>query len=324
MNLLQRPAGSPASCADDSAAPGGSPAAPVATVFDIQRFSIHDGPGIRTVIFFKGCSLACSWCQNPEAIRPRPEMAYYEDRCIPGCSACRDACPEHALGAERKGRLDFSRCTVCGLCVPACPADALRIVGSEITVAALLEAVLRDRPFYEASGGGVTLSGGEPVLHAPFLREFLPAARAAGLHIVIETAGCYPPRLLDDLLPFLDAVLFDLKVVDAEAHRRFTTRDNAPIIGNLEQILRGPVPVTVRMPVVPGYNTAAADIAAAAALLRRLGVRELTLLRYNHLWEAKLPRLDGARAPLGVSPPPDGLYEELVAEFASHGIRAAL
>lgn len=295
-----------------------------ATVFDIQRFSIHDGPGIRTVVFFKGCSLACSWCQNPEAVRLQPEMAYYEERCIPGCSTCEDVCPEQAVGSERHGRLDFARCTVCGRCVEACPGDAIRLVGRRVTVEDLLAEVLRDQPFYAASGGGVTLSGGEPALHAPFLQVFLPAAREAGLHIVLETAGCYPSRLLDALLPLVDRVLFDLKVIDAEAHRRLTTRDNAPILANLAYLLARGAPVTVRMPVVPGYNTDPVNVAATAALLRQLGLREITLLRYNHLWEAKLPRLGDDRAPLGIVPPPDSLYESLVATFARHGVTAAV
>lgn len=295
-----------------------------ATVFDIQRFSIHDGPGIRTAIFFKGCSLACAWCQNPEAVGLQPEMAYYAERCIPGCSACQNVCPEHALRSDRDGRLDFSRCSVCGRCVDVCPGDALRVVGRSITIDELLAEVLRDKPFYAASGGGITLSGGEPALHAPFLRTFLPLARAEGLHVVLETAGCYPARLLDELVPLLDAILFDLKVIDAEAHRRLTTRDNAPILANLAHLLARGAPVTVRMPVVPGHNTDPVNVAATAALLRQLGVRDLTLLRYNHLWEAKLPRLAGNREPLGLSPPPDSLYEALIATFARHGVAAEL
>ena len=293
-----------------------------ATVFDIQRFSIHDGPGIRTVVFFKGCSLACAWCQNPEAVRGQPEMAYYPERCVPGCAACVDACPDHALGTDRDRRLDFVRCSVCGRCVDVCPGDALRLIGRPVSVEELLAEVLRDRPFYDASGGGLTLSGGEPALQAPFLRSFLPVARAAGLHIVLETAGCYPARLLDELVPLVDAILFDLKVIDAEAHRRLTTRDNAPVLANLAHLCARGAPVTVRMPVVPGHNTDPANIAATAALLRQVGVRELTLLRYNHLWEAKLPRLATDREPLGVRPPPERLYEELVAAFAQHGVTA--
>lgn len=320
MKLLQRPDNSHRACGDDAEPEASS--ARTATVFDIQRFSIHDGPGIRTVVFFKGCSLACAWCQNPEAIGSRPEMAYYEERCIPGCSACVAVCPEQALGAERHGRLDFDRCTVCGRCVPVCPGDALRVVGREVTVEDLLDEVVRDRPFYDASGGGVTLSGGEPGLQAPFLRAFLPAARAAGLHVVLETAGCYPARILDDVLPLVDLVLFDLKVADTAAHRRYTNRDNAPIIANLAHLAAAGATVTVRMPVVPGYNTDAANVVATAALLRRLGIRQLTLLRYNHLWEAKLPRLAGDRAPLGVVPPADGAYTDLIAAFAREGVAA--
>jgi pyruvate formate lyase activating enzyme len=184
--------------------------APAATIFDVQRFSVHDGPGIRTVVFFKGCSLRCRWCQNPEGIRPAPELAYFEDRCLAGCAACLTACEKRALGPSRAGRVAFDRCSACGDCLPPCPSGALRIAGREVGTGELLAEVLRDQTFYRSSGGGLTLSGGEPVLQSEFLQAFLPAAKNAGLHVVLETAGHYPFSLLEPLLPHLDLVLFDL------------------------------------------------------------------------------------------------------------------
>lgn len=295
-----------------------------AVVFDVQRFSVHDGPGIRTVVFFKGCGLACAWCQNPEALRAAPELAYYADRCLEGCTLCVPLCPEQALRDARAERVDFARCTACGACVDACPSGALRQIGRRIGVDGLLAELLRDRPFYEASGGGVTFSGGEPVLHAAFLADLLPRARSEGLHLALETSGHYPFALLEPLLPWLDLVLYDLKVMDPAAHARLTGHDNAHVHDNLRRLLARGAPVEVRMPVVPGSNTDEDNVAATARLLAGLGVGAITLLPYNHLWEAKLPRLGTARRPLGIRPPDPGFYAALQRTFARHGLAAQL
>jgi pyruvate formate lyase activating enzyme len=293
-----------------------------AIVFDVQRFSIHDGPGIRTVVFFKGCSLACAWCQNPEAKQASPELAYYEEHCLPGCTRCLGVCPEQALGPDRAKRVDFARCTACGKCVEVCPGKALRSIGRSWTALELLGSVLRDRTFYQTSGGGITLSGGEPVLHASFLREFLPLAQGEGLHVAVETCGAYPFALLAPLLPYLDLVLFDVKAADPLRHYRYTGQDNRQILQNLGQLVRREVPVEVRMAVIPGWNSDAQNVAATARVLRELGVVRLRLLPYNHLWEAKLPRLGTARAPLRILPPEEGVYAALQDAFAQHGVFA--
>jgi pyruvate formate lyase activating enzyme len=295
-----------------------------AVVFDVQRFSIHDGPGIRTVVFFKGCALACEWCQNPEALLFAPQIAYNEEQCLAGCRACVAACDEEAARPQRTNRLDFARCTACGDCVAVCPTGALRSLGRDVEAAELLAEVQRDAPFYAASGGGITLSGGEPVLQAHFLGEFLPQAAAAGLHVALETAGAYPFDLLERILPWLDLVLFDVKLIDAFRHRRFTGRGNDQILANLRQLLATDTAVEVRMPVVPNRNTDAASADAMAAFLTGIGVGEITLLPYNHLWEAKLPRLGIDRPPLGIRPPDDACYTELQAELARHGLAARI
>ena len=295
---------------------------PPAIVFDVQRFSVHDGPGIRTVVFFKGCTLRCRWCQNPESIEPSPELAYYEDRCLRGCEACVPSCPEKALRPSREDRVDFDRCTACGKCIGECPADALRIVGRSVTPGELLAEVARDRPFFAASDGGITVSGGEPVLQAEFLSAFLPLCKEAGLHRALETAGNYAFRRLEPLLPLVDLVLYDLKLADGPAHLRATGSDGGRVRANLSELVSRKVPLQVRMPVVPGINDGAGDVCAAAEALTALGIRELKLLRYNALWEAKLPRLRTSQERLGIAAPGDDHCRALVARFERSGISA--
>lgn len=295
-----------------------------ATVFDIQRFSIHDGPGLRTVVFFKGCSLGCRWCQNPEAVSARPELAYAASRCLPTCDACLAVCPEDAISDDIQARVDWSRCTHCGECAPACPTTALEIVGQPMTPEGLLSAVLRDEVFFEASGGGVTLSGGEAVLRSDFLVRFLPLARQAGLHVTLETAGHYPYRLLEPLLPWLGAILFDLKIVDPARHRLLTGRDNQRIHDNLRRLLDAGAPVSVRMPIIPGHNDDPDSIAEVAEFLLQLGVTTLTLLPYNPMWEAKLSRLCTTRTPLQIPTQPPERYRRLVGSLAGMGITASI
>lgn len=295
-----------------------------ARIFDVQRFSIHDGPGIRTVVFFKGCSLRCAWCQNPEGLAPAQELAYFEDRCLDGCAACVGACPEAALRPIRSGRVDFERCTACGACIDPCPSDALRIVGRSVGPEELLSEVLRDRTFHQATGGGVTLSGGEAVLQGDFLEAFLPLAKAAGIHVVLETAGNYPFRLLEPLLPFLDLVLFDVKLADPELHREATGTENHLLLENLAALVRRRHRVQVRMPVVPGINDGPSDVEGFARLLSSLGIGALRLLPYNPLWEAKLPRLAHGIAPLGIRARDDAYYADLVEAFGRSGIAASV
>lgn len=298
-----------------------------AIVFDIQRFCVHDGPGIRTVVFFKGCGLDCRWCQNPEGRRATPELSYHEDRCLAECQACVRACPEQAVRPDMHARVDWSACTHCGACVEVCPTRALERVGEAMGPQQLLEAVMADAAFFRRSGGGVTLSGGEPVLHAPFLGEFLPLAKRAGLHVVLETAGQYRYADLEPLLEHIDLILFDVKAGGSERHLQLVGHDNTRILDNLRALLArgeaGPA-IELRMPVAPGLNDGEASLAGVAKQLAALGQSELTLLAYNHLWEAKLPRLDTPRVALGIGAQTPEYYDRLRERFAAHGIQARL
>jgi pyruvate formate lyase activating enzyme len=297
-----------------------------AVVFDVQRFSLHDGPGIRTVVFFKGCGLDCQWCQNPEGRRHSPELSYHADRCIPGCRACIGICPEDALIDSINGRVLWDHCTHCAACVEPCPSNALTMVGQRWTADALLAEVLADRPFYDQGGGGVTLSGGEPVLHARFLAEFLPKVKDAGLHVVLETSGQYRFDVLEPLLGYVDLVYYDVKAGGRERHLQLVGHGDEQIRRNLAKLLahEPKVDVEVRMPVIPGVNDVDASLDVMSEQLRELGVERLTLLAYNHLWESKLPHLDTPRVALGLEPPAPEYYAELERRFAARGITAQL
>jgi pyruvate formate lyase activating enzyme len=290
-----------------------------ATVFDVQRFSIHDGPGIRTVVFFKGCSLQCQWCQNPEGIRAEPELAVYTSRCLgaAACGACVAECPRHAIAVIETVSVDRSLCDGCGACPAVCPAEALRMVGRRWSIESLVEACLRDRAYAEASGGGVTFSGGEPVLHSEFLRRLLPVLRSHGMHLLLQTAGNYSWRRLAPLLPLLDAIYFDWKVPFCD-YPEYTGHDATRISENLRRLVREGMRVTVRMPLVAGVNTTTEQVADIAKTLTALGVHELTLLQYHGLWEAKLPALDTHQLPMGAQAPVD--TPRVAGDFTAGGI----
>jgi pyruvate formate lyase activating enzyme len=239
-------------------------------ITEIQRFSVHDGPGIRTTVFLKGCNLRCFWCHNPETHRVERELQLQLSRCI-GCGACFVVCETGAHRmADGERVFDRERCLACGRCAAECYAEALVLAGREVSVADVMAEVLADRPFYENSGGGVTLSGGEPLLQPAFCAALLAACRAEGVHTAIETAANVPWERIEALLPLIDLVMMDLKTLDDTVHRASTGVSNRRILANARRLGATDKPLTVRTPIIPGVNDTPEAIRAIARLAAEL------------------------------------------------------
>lgn len=254
---------------------------------DVKRNSLDDGPGIRSVVFFKGCPLRCVWCQNPESLRPEAEVQREAGSCI-GCGDCEAACPERCArpAAERE---DLSSCSVCAVCVQACPAAARRVVGREWDVTELADDLLRDAVFFRRSAGGVTLSGGEPALFPERVGALAARLRERGVHVLLETCGQFRwEPFAEHLLPHLSTIYFDLKIADPEQHRRYVGPDNARIHENLRRLVAGGFDdILPRVPLVPSLTDSEENLRAIASLVRRLGLTRVALLPYNPLWIPK-------------------------------------
>jgi len=268
-------------------------------VFDIQRFSIHDGPGIRDLIFLKGCSLRCRWCSNPESQNLVPEIGFNESRCIGSadCGRCIPVCPVSAISANAGGKIGIDRklCDNCGKCVAICPARAIRMYGENMTVDEILKTVEEDGPFYRRSGGGITVSGGEALCQPDFARELLKTCRARGIDTAVETTGFGKWEDVEKICLFANLILYDIKHLDTNKHKSFIGVGNEMVLENLRHLDRAlpNTPVIVRTPVIPGFNDTEKDIRAIADFL--IPIRSVTkyqLLPYHRFGESKYRQLD--------------------------------
>ena len=251
-------------------------------IVDIKRHSLEDGPGIRSVVFFKGCPLRCIFCQNPEAQDPEVEIAFSARECI-HCGSCAEACPQGAIDLEDPGRIHREMCIRCGRCVSACPGKGLRLIGSYYPVEGLAELLLRDLPFYRHSGGGVTLSGGEPTLYPDYLEPLLKRLKARGIHLVLETSGFFDYEVFGEkILPYIDLIYYDIKIADPELHREYIGKTNYRILDNLYRLLQEKgVEVHPRVPLIPGITATRANLSAIVDLLCEAGAENVSLLPYN-------------------------------------------
>ena len=294
-------------------------------VFDIQRFAVHDGGGIRTLVFFKGCPLSCKWCQNPESMSSRPEIMRIPHFCI-GCVKCVTECPEKAIHFKEDGsvKIDRDSCSLCGACVEKCYAGSMTIVGRYMTVDEVMEVVERDRLFYSTSKGGVTFSGGEPTLQSEFLISALKEAHSRGLHTAIETCAHTSSEIFAAVIEHTDLILTDIKHMDPARHKELTGVSNEQILKNLKMAADKGKTLRIRVPLIPGCNDSPENISATAAFVGSLGsaVEGLDILPYHRLGEPKWAQLDREYPLHGVVPlkREDVFYMKELAERSVHNV----
>jgi pyruvate formate lyase activating enzyme len=268
-------------------------------VFNIQRYSIHDGGGIRTLVFLKGCPLRCLWCCNPESQKGEPELGFIESRCVGegACGApCLSACPVKAIQLNGQGKplIDRKACDACSKCADLCSKDALKVVGREMTIDEVMAEVEKDKAFYRRSGGGMTVGGGEPLAQYGFAEELLEAAQEAYLHTALETCGHAPWPHLEAVLKHVDLLQFDLKHLDPTKHQELTGQSNELILDNLKKVLsvKSPQDVIIRIPVVPGCNDSVENIRETARFILGLGFGQVELIPYHRLGVSKYAQYD--------------------------------
>ncbi len=264
-----------------------------AMISNIQGYSIHDGPGIRTTVFLQGCPLRCRWCANPENLGARVSVGFFKNLCA-GCAKCAKACPRGAILSGPDRRIDRHKCDGCALCAEACAYGALVRYGQERTAREVFEEVRKDKLFYDASGGGVTVSGGEPLTRADFVAELFSLCQSEGISTCVETCGCVPRSAVEKVLDLTDLFYFDLKLIDPERHRACTGRDNALILGNAAFLAGSGAGILFRQPLIPGVNDGEEEIRACAGFLRSLGRHDLglQLMPYHRLGVSKYEALD--------------------------------
>lgn len=254
-------------------------------IVKIQRYSIHDGPGIRTTVFFKGCPLRCHWCSSPETYHGYPEIGFYEDTCIAECSECVTVCPAGALTMSGTSiQLDRMKCNRCGECAKICPSEALTSIGYYITPDKLMDEIRRDRQFYDTSGGGVTLSGGEPFNQYLFTKEIAKRCKEEGISVTLDTCGYAKKEQIKDIIKYVDLILFDLKHMDSSEHYVYTGAPNDCILENAAIISERGIPVIMRFPLIPGVNDSRKNLEALAKYVKTLdSVKQLDILPYHPL-----------------------------------------
>ena len=297
--------------------------APRGVIFNIQRFSIHDGPGIRTTVFLKGCNLRCLWCHNPESVQKRPEVQFFPEKCL-ACGSCSAVCPHDAqLQQDNQRVYQRELCQVCGKCIDECFSDALVLSGEERGVEDILAEIRKDEEYFRSSGGGVTFSGGEPLLQPDFMHEILTECRKLGLHCAVDTAGNVAWQTFARIAPLTDLFLYDVKAFHAPIHRAATGVGNRLILENLKRLAGLGKPIWVRIPVIPGINDEPDEILEIARFLQPLkAVEWVELLPFHSLGAEKYASLGREYTAQGISVPHIADLNPLLELFADHQIRA--
>jgi pyruvate formate lyase activating enzyme len=297
-------------------------------VFDIQKFAVHDGGGIRTLVFLKGCPLHCRWCSNPESLGVKPEIIFVANNCI-SCGECLKVCGQGAIRNGESGceglTIDREKCTLCGRCAKYCYAGAINIIGRYLSLPELMAIIERDRKFYEQSNGGVTFSGGEPTAQPEFLTAALKELRDRGIHTAIETSSFIPWDTYASILRHVDLVLTDIKHMDDAEHRRLTGVSNQLILENLRAVSRLGIPVKIRLPLIPGSNDDETNLARTADFVGGLeSVQSLDILPYHRLGEGKWRQLGAEYALTGLAAHTETEVKEAARVFSDRGITVGI
>jgi len=289
-------------------------------IFNIQHYSIHDGPGIRTTVFFKGCPLNCWWCHNPESMEIKNQIVYRDHKCI-GCGDCIDLCPAKALSFGEKGVIRNNElCTLCGRCGEKCPTNAIEMVGKDSTVLEIMKEIEKDKVFYDESGGGVTFSGGEPLFQPDLLIPLLEACKSKGIHTALDTSGYARWEVLEAVADKVDLFLYDLKHLENEAHEKHTGVPNTVILENLKKLARIHHNIWVRVPVIPGINDDEDYMEKLGEFINSLKIKKVFLLPYHDIAGGKYERLGKTYLLNDVKPPSGERMNELQEKLIPYGM----